>query len=68
MESLLVIFRIACPVNVDGTPCGETNRIFQISKGIHDIDLGDIKDCHPVSQTVLVENTSPDAPKVVTFT
>lgn len=70
-DYLLVVFRDKRPVFVDDEQCGETNCIFQISTGTHNITLksyGPIKDYHPSSQCVEVTGTAPNAPKVVLFT
>jgi PEGA domain-containing protein len=68
MEYLLVNF--GSPkrrVIVDGSPFGFTDAVIQIDAGNHEITLEPPPDFSPVTQNVLIQNTSPLAPLNVTF-
>ncbi len=67
MEYLLVKFELSRRVLIDGNPFGFTNTIIQIDAGTHTITLEPPPDFSPLTQTVLIANTSPLDPLTVTF-
>jgi hypothetical protein len=67
VEYLLVTFDRVRRVTVDDSPFGWTNTVIQIEAGTHTITLAAPPDFSPLTQTVVIANTSALDPLKVTF-
>jgi hypothetical protein len=67
MEYLVVKFETSRRVRINDNPFGFTNTVIQIEAGTHTVTLEAPPDFSPLAQTVLIENTSPLGPLIVTF-
>lgn len=66
-EFVIVTFPDDRLVSVDRIPMKRTNKKFTVETGHHSFDLALPFDYTPLSQTLLVELTSADAPMVIEF-
>ncbi|MGC2517832.1 MAG: hypothetical protein WA373_01815 [Burkholderiales bacterium] len=67
MEFVKVTYPVNRFVNIDGERSGDTNDVLQIDAGTHVFDLGNPVDYQPVSQEVVVVETTVLVPMVVAF-
>jgi hypothetical protein len=67
MEYLAVRFEASRRVLVNDNPFGFTNTVIQLDAGTHQITLEPPPDFSPIAQTVMVRDTSPLDPMIVTF-
>ena len=66
MEYVKVTFPTSCRVLIDGEENGDTNEVLRIDAGTHVFGLSGVN-CRPVSQKVMIENTTVLQPKEVAF-
>ena len=66
MEYVKVTFPTKCRVFIDGEENGYTNEVLRIDAGTHVFVLSEAN-CRPVSQKVMIENTTPLEPLEVAF-
>ena len=67
MEYLVVRFEASRRMLVNDKPSGFTNTVIQLEAGTHEITLTPPPDFSPVTQTIVLKDTSPLAPMIVTF-
>jgi hypothetical protein len=67
MEYLVVHFPRSRRVKVDGEFNGRTEELIELEAGRHTIGLGPPPNFTPPEQTVILKDTSPLAPREVTF-
>jgi hypothetical protein len=67
MEYLVVIFEARRRVFVNGNPSGFTNSVVQLDAGTHTITMEPPPNFSPISQTIVLQATSPLDPMTVTF-
>ena len=68
MEFVVVQYPEEREVNIDGQVAGKTNETLAVEEGHHQFDLGLPGDYVPLSQEVLVEDTTEITPLIITFT
>jgi len=67
-QFVIVSFSEDRTVFVDGTPCGQTNRVITVQRGTHTFTLADPQNYAPPSITQLVTGTTQDDPLKLAFT
>ena len=67
METLLVHFARSRRVKVDDDFNGRTEELIELESGKHVVTLGPPQNFKPKQQIVVLKNTTPLAPREVTF-
>jgi len=68
MEFVVVHYQDERDVYINGQMTGKTNETLVVGEGHQKFDLGLPKDYEPLSQEVLVENTTEITPLEIKFT